>query len=95
VNNTEEYCLAIDQGTFSTRAIVYDATGKARHSVQQGISLHRIDTRHVEQDAQEILASLNEVLEKVIFFGTICRLKNHILSASSESGKGVNRLAVF
>ena len=67
MNNTEEYCLAIDQGTFSTRAIVYDATGKARHSAQQGISLNRIDIRHVEQDAQEILASLNEVLDKVIF----------------------------
>ena len=59
------YCLAIDQGTFSTRASLYDGQGLLIHSSQQAIQLNRIDHRRVEQNADEIRQSLVTVLEKL------------------------------
>ena len=66
LNKQREYTLAIDQGTFSSRAVIYDDTGWAIESAQQSISLNRINSQHVEQDATEILQSVRKVVNTVL-----------------------------
>ncbi|MFW2371989.1 MAG: FGGY family carbohydrate kinase [Gammaproteobacteria bacterium] len=56
------YILAIDQGSHATRAILFDAKGAIVDSAEQSIQLHRLDEHRVEQDADEILQSMQNVL---------------------------------
>lgn len=56
------YYLAIDQGTNSSRAIVFDDQGRAVNSYSQSVGIQRSDTHRVEQDAQEILDSVRAVI---------------------------------
>ena len=56
------YTLALDQGTLSSRALVFDGNGSLVHLEQQAIALRRIDQRRVEQDPDEILQSMQSVL---------------------------------
>lgn len=58
--------LAIDQGTHSTRAIVFDAQGRVVAQSQQGVGLHARSRSEVEQDPGEILASLKRVIRQVL-----------------------------
>ena len=62
----KSYCLALDQGTFSSRAIVYDETGTALYSASRSIDLQRIDNQQVEQNADQLLSSVINVLEQVL-----------------------------
>ena len=66
MNTPDECILAIDQGTKSSRAILFDAEGRQVARASREIGLDRIDHYHVEQDGAEILASLNEVITDVI-----------------------------
>src|SRR5919197_1389080 len=55
---TSPYVLAIDQGTTSTRAVVFDAAGQARGSAARELTQHYPQPGWVEHDADEILAGV-------------------------------------
>ncbi len=56
------YVLAIDQGTTSTRAVVYDAQGRARGSAARELTQHYPRPGWVEHDAEEIWQSVAAVV---------------------------------
>ncbi len=57
--------LAIDQGTTSTRCILFDGKGQALHSVQRELEQHFPDDGWVEHDAEEIWASTLDLLRSI------------------------------
>lgn len=58
--------LAIDQGTHASRAIVYDDDGNEMASATTDVPLHRLDSAHVEQSADELKSSIDNVLSDVL-----------------------------
>ena len=50
--------LSLDQGTQSTRASLFSATGQLLGQSQIPVALHTRDAQHIEQDGNEIIASL-------------------------------------
>ena len=54
----KKYIIAIDQGTSSTRAILFDKQGKIVSSSQKEINIFYKKPGYVEQDANEILSSV-------------------------------------
>jgi len=60
------YTLAIDQGTHASRACLFDEFGQLAFQYTKKISLQRIDNRHIEQDAIEIIHSVKEVIKHVL-----------------------------
>jgi len=50
----EQYVLALDQGTTSSRAILFDRSGNIRGSAQQELTQHYPQPGWVEHDASEI-----------------------------------------
>ena len=58
--------LAIDQGTHSTRAIVFDSQGRVVCSARQTITLQRHSRTRIEQSATEILQSMQSVVASVL-----------------------------
>jgi glycerol kinase len=58
--------LAIDQGTHSTRAIIFDSHGCIVTSAQQSIGLQRNSRTEIEQSATEILQSMQSVVTSVL-----------------------------
>jgi glycerol kinase len=60
------YLLAIDQGTTSTRAVVYDATGREQGSAAQELTQHYPRPGWVEHDAEEIWQSVAQVVPKAL-----------------------------
>jgi glycerol kinase len=62
----EPYVLAIDQGTTSTRAVVYDASGHSRGSAARELTQHYPRSGWVEHDAEEIWRSVVEVVPKAL-----------------------------
>ncbi|MGB5179023.1 MAG: FGGY family carbohydrate kinase [Gammaproteobacteria bacterium] len=58
--------LAIDQGTHSTRALVFDAQGHAVCSERQSIALQRHSRSEIEQSPGEILQSMQTVITSVL-----------------------------
>ena len=60
------FILSIDQGTTSTRAVVYDETGKSRGSAQQEFTQHFPKPGWVEHDAEEIWQTVVSVVPKAI-----------------------------
>src|SRR4051812_40827277 len=63
---SRSYVLAIDQGTTSTRAVVYDAQGNARGSASQELTQHYPKPGWVEHDAEEIWASVGNVVPQAL-----------------------------
>jgi glycerol kinase len=63
---TTPYLLAIDQGTTSTRAVVYDALGQSRGSAARELKQHYPRPGWVEHDAEEIWASVEEVVPRAL-----------------------------
>jgi glycerol kinase len=65
---TARHILAIDQGTTSTRSLVFDAEGGVRSEAQQELAQHYPQPGWVEHDAEEIwqasLATAREALAK-------------------------------
>jgi len=57
-------CLVIDQGTHASRAAIFDETGRSHGIWHQDVALSRIDSRRVEQDAGELLASVQTVVRR-------------------------------
>jgi glycerol kinase len=60
------YYLAIDQGTHASRACLFDEAGNLVNEQVKEIALHRISHTHIEQDADEIVSSVVEVVQKLI-----------------------------
>ena len=57
--------LAIDQGTHATRALVFDECGRVLAEARQTVGLRTWEGGCVEQDPNEILRSLDRVLEQL------------------------------
>jgi glycerol kinase len=60
------HVLAIDQGTTSTRAVVYDATGRCIGSAGQELTQHYPQPGWVEHDAEEIWQSVAAVVPRAL-----------------------------
>jgi glycerol kinase len=60
------YVLAIDQGTTSTRAVVYDQTGRSLGSASQELTQHYPRPGWVEHDAEEIWAGVATVVPQAL-----------------------------
>ena len=58
--------LAIDQGTHASRACLFDEAGYLVCEYTKKIKIRRISNSSIEQDANEILDSVNEVLTKLL-----------------------------
>ena len=58
--------LAIDQGTHSTRALIFDAGGRVVSMAQQPVTLNRRSRREIEQSPDEIRQSLQTVVDEVL-----------------------------
>ena len=58
--------LAIDQGTTSSRAIVFDAQGKTLHVAQQEFAQHYPADGWVEHNPEEIWSSVLGVTKNVL-----------------------------
>lgn len=58
--------LALDVGTLSVRAVIYDHLGQPKISASNEIHLNRIDDIRVEQDPVEILACLKDAMNTVL-----------------------------
>ncbi|HBI44227.1 MAG TPA: glycerol kinase [Planctomycetales bacterium] len=56
------YVLAVDQGTTSTRAVVYDETGRSLGTASRELNQHYPRPGWVEHDPEEIWASVREVV---------------------------------
>lgn len=63
---TEKYILALDQGTTSSRAILFDKEGKSFHSAQREFPQYFPKSGWVEQNAHEIWSSILAVLAGVL-----------------------------
>ena len=66
--------LVIDQGTFSTRALALEKNGKIQASASRDVTLLGHGSELVEQDANEIIASVNEVIQTVLANPDVRRL---------------------
>ncbi|WP_213422748.1 glycerol kinase GlpK [Bhargavaea massiliensis] len=62
----ETYILSIDQGTSSSRAILFNQEGEAVHSAQQEFNQYFRNPGWVEQNANEIWASVLSVVTTLI-----------------------------
>lgn len=60
------YLLALDQGTTSSRAIIFDEHGKVHATAQREIQIHTPHSGWVEQDAQEIWTTQIAVVQQAI-----------------------------
>lgn len=60
------YLLALDQGTTSSRAIIFDEHGKVHASAQREIQIKTPHSGWVEQDAQEIWTTQIAVVQQAI-----------------------------
>ncbi len=58
--------LAIDQGTTSTRAVVYDAAGRAIGAASRELNQHYPRPGWVEHDPEEIWASVRDVVPQAL-----------------------------
>jgi glycerol kinase len=63
---TAPHVLAIDQGTTSTRAVVYDAAGRPAGSAARELTQHYPRPGWVEHDAEEIWQSVAEVVPRAL-----------------------------
>src|SRR5262245_6932456 len=60
------FVLAIDQGTTSTRAVVYDAAGNPRGTAARELTQHYPRPGWVEHDGEEIWQSVAEVVPRAL-----------------------------
>lgn len=60
------YMMAIDQGTTSSRALLFDREGRVAHIAQQEFTQHFPHPGWVEHDAEEIWTSVQAVIRSVL-----------------------------
>ena len=63
--------LAIDQGTTSSRAIVFNDQGEVLHVAQQELTQHYPAEGWVEHDPEAIWSSVLSVTQEVLFFSHV------------------------
>lgn len=61
-----DYLLALDQGTTSSRAIIFDARGQVKASAQREVTIKTPQPGWVEQDAQELWNTQIGVVQQAI-----------------------------
>ena len=68
-----KYILALDQGTTSSRAIIFDHEGGIRAVAQQEFTQHFPEPGQVEHDPREIWSSQSAVIAQALSSAGICR----------------------
>ena len=63
--NSNAFFLGIDQGTQSSRAIIFDHTGEIVSAAQAEVSISKISPVEIEQNGVEILCSITSCLLKL------------------------------
>ena len=63
---TKKYIMALDQGTTSSRAILFDKSGKIFHTAQQEFTQYFPKSGWVEHNADEIWSSILAVIAGVL-----------------------------
>ncbi len=76
--------IVIDQGTHSTRAIIYNHDGKSLFKSQQEIGLFYRQSTQIEQDGQQILKSCENVLKDTYKFVIENKLTNVGLALTTQ-----------
>ncbi|CAL7960543.1 glycerol kinase [Gammaproteobacteria bacterium] len=71
MTNKKPYILSIDQGTTSTRAIVFDSTGTAISSAQEHLPQHFPENGWVEHDPEDIWRDTVKVGRSALLAGQI------------------------
>lgn len=72
----DKYILAIDQGTTSSRALIFNKDGNVISSAQQEFTQYYPNPGEVEHDPLEIWQSVLSVVEKAIEQGNIEKKTN-------------------
>ncbi|MBF7010375.1 glycerol kinase [Novosphingobium resinovorum] len=99
-----EHILVLDEGTTSTRAIVYGADGRVLHVAQQELTQHYPAPGRVEHDAAEIwdktLACAREVIGKVGGADRIAALgitnqRETVVAWDRQTGEPITRAIVW
>src|SRR5579872_4825532 len=62
----EKYVLAIDQGTSSTKTLIFDAQGKAVAKGAEALFTSYLDNGFVEQDAEAIFRNVLDSVKKCL-----------------------------
>ena len=85
--------LTIDQGTHSTRAIVFDEHGQAIATARRPVSLAVISHTEIEQSADEIVQSMQTVIAEVLADTAVdrTRIKSAGLATQRSSVVAWNR----
>ena len=73
---TYPHVIAIDQGTYSTRAIIYNQLGESVFKAQQPVNLFYSENNNVEQNGIQILDSCKAVLHEAHAYVQQHKLKN-------------------
>ena len=60
------YLLALDQGTTSSRAIIFNEHGQVQATAQHETQIHTPHSGWIEQDAQEIWSSQIAVVQQAL-----------------------------
>lgn len=79
-----ELILALDVGTLSVRAIVYDQTGHLVATAAQPVRLNRMSDIEIEQDPDEILNNLVQAMEDVLSDSAVVGRKITVAGLSSQ-----------
>lgn len=58
--------LGVDQGTYSSRALLFDERGNEIASAHEAVDLNRFEGGRVEQDANQLVTSVKNVIKKVL-----------------------------
>jgi glycerol kinase len=61
-----DYCLAIDQGSHASRAVVFDSGGAIHGRAGAGIDTRRTADGFIEHDPEQLIASVRVVIEQAL-----------------------------
>jgi len=84
------YFLGVDQGSNSSRAVLFDDSGEVVVSAAQKVTLNRYNTGHVEHDAVQLLDTVASVIKQVL-----SRLDDQQLKQVSACGIATQRSTVL
>lgn len=58
--------LGVDQGTHSSRALLFDERGNEIAGSHEAVDINRLQAGHVEQNANQLITSVKSVIKKVL-----------------------------
>ena len=90
--------LVIDQGTHASRCMIIDSTGQILAQAEHPLIVYRQDNGFIEQNAEEILASIDFTLDqikqheafKLVTAAALITQRSTILGWNKESGKALS-----